>query len=155
MPSAGLATGREVIRADWSRFQQQASTRKFLQRNVLVTLSGGGEVKATLLRIDERGLVVKTTKALKQWASGPGQATIPREQVRTVRFSGRIGHRGLISGLIGLGAGVAIPVGIGASRDYEEVPSGLAALILGPVCGVAGYLLGHAVDNPAPEFVIE
>jgi hypothetical protein len=149
----GLAAEREVIRADWSRFRQQVWMRKPFQRHVRVTLSGGGEIKTTLVRVEDNGLIVKATKAAKQWAFGPEQAMIPREQVGAVRFGGRIGHRGMIGGLVGLGAGVAIPVGIGAWRD--DPWTGLAAILLGPICGTAGYLIGHAIDKPAPEFVIK
>ncbi len=155
LANPGLSAERDVITADWSGFQQQVSMRKLFQRSVRVTLSGGGEIKTTLVQVEDNGLIVKATKAAKQWASGPERAMIPREQVRSVRFEGRIGHRGLIGGLIGLGVGVAVPVGIGAAQDYEEVPSGLAAIVLGPVCGVVGYLIGHALDKPAPEFVIK
>lgn len=155
LAAPGQAAEREVIRADWNGFQQQVSMRKLLRRNVRVTLSGGGEIKTALVRVDNNGLIVKATKAAKQWASGPEQAMIPREQVSAVRFGGRIGHRGLIGGLVGLGAGVGIPVGIGASRGYEEVPIALAAIPLGPICGTAGYLIGHFIDKPAPEFVIK
>jgi hypothetical protein len=129
--------------------------RKLVKRTVRITLAGGGEIKSTLVGVEDNGLIIKATKATKQWASGPEQARIPREQVSAVRFGGRIGHRGLIGGLVGLGAGVAIPVGISASRGYEEVPAALGAIVLGPVSGIAGYLVGLAMDKPAPEFFIK
>lgn len=150
----GLAAERQTIRVDWSRFQQEVSTRKLLNRNVRFTISRGGEIKTTLVRVEDHGLTVKATKAARQWASGTEQASIPRAQISAVRFEGRMGHRGLIGGLVGLGAGVGIPVGVGASRDYGEVPSGLAAIILGPALGTAGYLIGHFLDTRAPEFII-
>jgi hypothetical protein len=153
LAAPGLAAEREVIRADWSGFRQQVSMRKLLRRNVRVTLSGGGEIKSTLVRVEDNGLIVKATKAAKQWASGPEQATIPREQVSAVRFGGRIGHRGLIGGLVGLGAGVAIPLVIAASR--EDPYAVLGAPPLGLIGGTAGYLIGHFTDRPAPEFVIK
>lgn len=152
---AALMLANPGLPTDWSGFQRQVSLRKLSPRSVRVALPGGGEIKTTLVQVEDNGLTVKATKAMKQWASGPERAFIPREQVRSVRFGGRIGHRGLIGGLLGLGAGVAVPVGIGASRGYEEVPSGLAAIVLGPALGAVGYLIGRATDKPAPEFVIE
>ncbi len=151
---SGFGAQQKAITTDWTNFQQQVSIRKLSKRTVLVALTGGGEIKTTLFRVEDNGLIVQATKAAKQWASGPDQAIIPREQVSAVRFGGRTGHRGLIGGLVGLSAGVVFPLGIGASRGYEEVPTGLVAVVLGPALAIAGYLIGHFMDEPAPEFVI-
>lgn len=148
-----LAAQREIIGADWTTFQQQVSTRKLSKRPVRITLSGGGEIKTTLVSVDDTGLLVKAAKGTKQWESGPERARIPTDQIRSIRFEGRIGHRGLILGLTGLSVGVAVPLGMSASRG-EDVPTGLAAIVLGPALGAAGYLVGHVMDKPAPEFVI-
>src|SRR6266852_3609927 len=99
------AASRDVIRTDWSGFEREVLARKLTHRTAQITLATGDESKTKLLSVSDRGLVVRATRATQQWASGNKEANIPKEQIRSVRFEGRLGHRGLIGALAGLGAG--------------------------------------------------
>jgi hypothetical protein len=153
-----VAAEREVIQADWARFQQRVSGLKLEGRSVRVSLRGGGLVKTNLLRVKDDGMVVRLTRAVKQWKSGEEVAQIPKEQVAGVRFGGRIGHRGLIGALGGFGAGVGIGVAVATSVDCYEgaciavLPAAGAALA--GAGALAGYFIGRATGRPAPEFVL-
>jgi hypothetical protein len=151
----GLGARPDPVKTDWSGFRQQVSARNLLNRSVRIKLSTGGEITTTLIRADANGLLVNKTKHTEQWASSRDHALVPREQVTGVRFTGRRGNRGLIGGLVGVGVGVAVPLGVGASHGTEAVYSGLVAVLLAPLFGLAGFLIGHLADEPAPQFVIE
>jgi hypothetical protein len=116
-------------------------------------------VKTTLLEVNEGGLLVRLTRSARQWKTGEDKALIPKDQVGSVRFSGRVGSHGLIGGLVGLGAGAGIGAAIAMNSECIE---GTACLIVLPVVGtavaaaggVAGYLIGRRTGQLAPEFVL-
>jgi hypothetical protein len=152
------AADREVIRSGWSGFQGQVAARKLTGRSVRIVLSSGGQVKTDLLEVTDSGLAVRATRATKQWKSSQGYARIPREQIATVRFGGRVGSHGLIGALAGLGAGAgigaAVANGISCNEGsclYIKPPVGAAFVATGVV---AGYFIGRATGRPAPEFVL-
>lgn len=157
LAGAAAAAEREVIKADWGHFEQQVSARKLTGRSVRVRLSGGGEVKTNLLQVTDAGLVVRATRATQRWRSGEN-AQIPKDQVASVRFEGRMGHHGLIGALIGFGAGAGIGAAVAANSDLTEGP----AVIILPVAGaaiaitgwVSGYYIGRSTGRLAPEFVL-
>ncbi len=159
-PSA--AAERETVRANWSDFQMQVSGRHLEGRKLRVTLSSGMEIKTRLRSVSGAGLVVRNGRDTKQWSSGSADATIPKEQVRSVRFEGHLGHRGILGGVIGFVAGVGIGSAIAASQDAFTISEGPAIIAI-PVgitagaigLGVAGYYIGRATSPPAPEFVLQ
>jgi hypothetical protein len=157
VPGPAWAAAREVIRTDWSGFQQAVAARKLTDRTVRITLVAGSEFKTHLHSVSDSGLVVRATRETKQWASGEKAANIPKDQIRSVRFSGRVGHRGLIGAAVGLGAGVATAVAIVNDISCDEAGCLilLAPAIAIPVTGaVAGYFIGRATAPHLPEFVL-
>ena len=152
------AADREVIRTDCAGFERQVAARKLEGRAVRVRLSGGGEAKTSLVRVVSETLIVRATRATRQWRSSGGEAAIPRQQVLGVQFTGRSGHSALIGTLAGLGGGAAIGAAIATQSGVNEgwgiilIPlAGAGIAILG---GVAGYLIGRSVARSGPEFVI-
>jgi hypothetical protein len=146
-----------AVRTDWKGFQEQVAQRKLKNRRVWISVNSGGEIKATFLRVAENGLVVMPNGATKQWSPGKAEATVPRDVIGMVRFGGKVGRRGLIGGLVGLGVGAAITGATAASMGGGECEGGAcgAVAIVIPLFAVAGYLIGHALDKPAPFFVLE
>src|SRR6185436_16290894 len=94
------AAEREVIRGDWRAFQEQVAARGLKGRAVRITVSGGRAIKTNLLTVAETGIEVRATRATRQWQSAGGQASIPKEQVNAVQFSGRAGNRRLLGTLV-------------------------------------------------------
>jgi hypothetical protein len=154
------AFGREVVRADWGAFRKQVETRRLMGRSARIVLTSGDRVGTTILSIDDTALEVRSTRSTKSWNSGNERARIPQDQVRSVRFNGRLGSKGrLIGGLAGLGGGAAIGVAVGYGASGDSGPqqilapaAGVATLVFG---FVAGYFIGRTADKLAPEFVIE
>jgi hypothetical protein len=146
-----------AVRTDWKGFREQVAQRKLKSRGVRISMVSGGEVKADFLRVAENGLVVKSNSKTKQWASGKEEATVPREVISMVRFGGKVGRGGLIGGLLGLATGAAITGAVAASMGGGECEGGAcgAVIVLIPLLAGAGYLIGHAMDQPAPIFVLE
>lgn len=153
-----LAADREVIHTDWNGFRQQVSSRKLEGRPAQIRLSGGSDIKTTLLEGTDAALVVRANRATQQWKSADGKAHIPKDQVASVRFGGRSGKRGILGGLIGLGAGAGIGAAIATGHDITEgslvviLPVVAVGVAIG--CGLAGYFIGRSMDRPAPEFVL-
>ncbi len=152
------AAVREVIRTDWSGFTGQVRSRGLEGRSVRVGLPGAGQVKTRLLRVTDSGLEVRPTRAIRKWKTPSGNALLPKEQVASVRFDGRTGHRGIIGALAGLGAGAGIAAAVTTSTDCYEGP----CIILLPVIGVAvaigttvaGYYIGRSAAPRLPEFIL-
>ncbi len=153
-----LAVEPEVVRTSWSDFQQQISARRLAGRNLRITLADGNTVKTNLLEATDAALVVRATRAARQWKSTDGYARIPREQVAAVRFSGRTGTHKLIGTLAGGLAGGGIGAAVGTSMGCNEG----SCMVVQPAVGaaflitgiVAGYFVGRAMGTPAPEFVL-
>ena len=152
------AAEREVIKGDWRAFQEQVTARGLKGRAVRISVSGGREIKTDLLDVAETGLEVRATRATRQWQSAGGQASIPKEQVNAVRFSGRTGNRRLLGTLVGAGAGAGIAAAVATGHDITEgygvvlIPVGCVAIaVLG---AVAGYYVGRSMDRAGPEFVL-
>jgi hypothetical protein len=149
--------GREVIHTDWPDFAKQIADRHLAGRSARVRLAEGREVKARDLEAGAAGLSVAATRATRRWKTAGGRAEIPRDQVVSVRFDGRMGHGGLIGGLAGMGAGAGIGAAIASSAEVYEgaavilVP--VAAVALAGIGAVSGYFVGRAVSRRAPEFV--
>ena len=146
-----------AVRTDWKGFREQVAQRNLKNRRVWISVNSGGEIKATFLGVAENGLVVGANGATKQWSSGKAEATVPRDLIGMVRFGGKVGRRGLIGGLVGLGVGAAITGGAAAGMSGGECEGGScgAVFIAIPLFAVAGYFIGHALDQPAPFFVLE
>ena len=154
------ASGREVVRADWGVFRQQVETRRLMGRSARIVLTGGERVGTTILSIDDMALEVRSTRATKSWNTGSERARIPRDQVRSVRFAGRMGSRGrLIGALTGLGGGAAIGAAvaheISGPSGPEQIVAPMAGVAIAVTGLVAGYFIGRIADKLAPEFVIE
>jgi small nuclear ribonucleoprotein (snRNP)-like protein len=157
VPGSARAAAREVIRTDWDGFQQAVAVRKLVDRTVRITLMDGSEFKTRLRSVSGSGLVVRATRETRKWASGNEAANIPRDQIRSVRFSGRVGHRGLIGAGVGLSAGVATAVAITNNISCDEIGCLvlLAPAIAIPVTGaVTGYFIGRATAPQLPEFIL-
>ncbi len=159
LPSPAAAAQRELIRTTWDSFQQQVAERKLRGSNLRITLADGAVVKTDLIRIEATGLIVKPVKATRQWAAAAGESKISREQIKTVRFHGRSGHGRLIGALGGLGAGAGIAAGVSSGVDTSEGVVGIIVgiAIFGAALGglIGGYYIGRALDQPAPEFIIQ
>ena len=156
------AAQRELIAANWTEFQQQVGARKLENRTVVITSAAGEHIRTKLLAVADTGLVVRANTATKQWASSKKQALIPSAQIRSVRFLGHVGHRGLFTGLAAFGAGLGIGAALAASNDAFQitegpaiiaVPAGIAAGAIGS--GLAGFFIGRATSRLAPEFIIK
>jgi hypothetical protein len=156
------AAEREVVRANWNDFQMQVSGRHLEGRKIRLNLNSGMEIKTRLRSVNAAGLVVRDVRATKQWSSGSGDATVPKDQVRSVRFEGHLGHRGLLFGVIGFVGGIGIGSAIAASQDAFTISEGPAIIAI-PVgitagavgTGLAGYYIGRATSKQAPEFVLQ
>ncbi len=154
------ASGREVMRADWGVFREQVETRRLMGRPARVVLTSGERVGTTILSIDDVALEVRSTRATRNWNTGNKRARIPRDQVRSVRFAGRMGSRGrLIGALTGIGGGAAIGAAVGYGISGPSGPEQIIAPMAGVAIAVtgllAGYFIGRIADQPAPEFVIK
>ena len=144
-----------VVKTNWTGFREQVTQRKLRNRNVWVSLASGGEIKASFVRVEENGLVVRSNRATHQWASGKEEATVPRDAIFSVRFGGKVGNRGLIGALAGLGAGAAV-AGISAASDSDcEGSTCGVVLLLIPLGAVGGYVIGRMTQKSAPVFVIQ
>jgi len=156
--SSGLAAAeREVVRTDWSGFQTQVSARALNGRQARITLTGGQRIYTAVLRIADTGIVLRATSETRKWDTGQHEASIPKSQIASVRFSGRTGKGRLIGTLAGFGGGAAIGASIAVSSDVSEGPGiilipaiGAAVALAG---GLVGYLIGNAADRPRPEFL--
>lgn len=157
---ASAASGREVVRADWGVFREQVETRRLMGRSARIVLTSGERAGTTILSIDDLALEVRSTRATKRWNTGNERARIPRDQVRSVRFAGRMGSRGrLIGALTGLGGGAAIgsavAYGISGPSGPEQILAPMAGVAIAVTGLLAGYFIGRIADKLAPEFVIE
>jgi hypothetical protein len=153
------ASGREVVRADWGDLRKQVEVRRLMGRSARILLTSGDRVGTSILSIDDTALEVRSTRTTRSWNTGNERARIPRDQVRSVRFNGRMGSKGrLIGGLAGAGGGAAIgaAVGYGVSGPSgpEQVLAPAVGVAIGVIGFVAGYFIGRSVDKPAPEFEI-
>ena len=152
------AASPEVMRTDWRGFSEQVRSRGLEGRPVRIGLAGAGQAKTRLVRVTESGLEVRSTRALRKWKNSGRNALLPQEQVASVRFEGRTGHRGLIGAAAGLGAGAGIAAVAATSADCHEG----ACIILFPVLGVAitvgsgvaGYFIGRSTAPHLPEFIL-
>jgi hypothetical protein len=155
--SVQVAAAGPSIKTSWSGFQQQVSQSKLKNRAVRISVSTGDALKTTFLRAEDGGLVVVAGRKTRSWATRNGEAMIPRDSVSTVQFSGRVGRRGLLGGLAGLGTGAAAAGATAASMSGGNCEGSAcgAVLVAIPVLAVLGYLVGHAMDKPAPSFIIE
>jgi len=142
-----IAAEREVIKTDWTRFWQVAQERKLLGRSAHVRLRDGREVKGKVQQITDAGITLGS------------RPEVPKAEVASVRFDGKLGHRGLWGTLIGAGGGAAIGGAIVASSDISEgpfviiLPASIGLLAL--IGGLVGYWIGHASAPHAPEFVLQ
>ena len=153
------ASGREVVRADWSVFRKQVEARNLMGRSARIVLTSGGRVGTTILSMDDTALEVRSTRSTKSWNTGNDRARIPRDQVLSVQFSGRMGSRGrLIGALAGGGGGAAVGVAVGYGVSGPSGPEQILAPAVGVAIAViglvAGYFIGRTADQPAPEFEI-
>ncbi len=151
-----MAAEAAVVKTNWSGFQKEVRRLNFHERGARISLVSGGEIKVLFMRVEDQGIVVRLNRATSQWKSGAQEATVPRDAVAGVRFSGKIGKKGLIGGLVGLGLG-ALTAGLSVAGDGGNCEGGAcgAGLVLIPLGAVGGYLLGYAKNRPAPVFVIE
>ncbi len=152
-----VAVERPSVTTDWAGFREQVAQRKLRNRSVRIVLASGSEIKATLTRVEENGIMVRLNRATKQWATGKEEAVLPRQAVSSVAFVGKVGRGGLIGGLVGLGAGAAIAGAAAAAEGGGTCEGGScgAVLLLIPVLAVGGWLIGRATEKPAPVFVIQ
>jgi RNase P/RNase MRP subunit p29 len=145
-----------VLKLDWDNFQRQVAERKLNNRKALIGLTTGDVVEAHLLHAGDEGLVVKSNRATKQWATAKGEAMLPRAVVSAVTFRGKVGRRGLIGGLAGLGAGAGIAAASATTMDGGSCEGGSCGIVVVavPVLAVAGWFIGHAANPSAPSFLI-
>jgi hypothetical protein len=157
-----VAARREIVKTDWNGFERRVSEQKLEGRKVRIQLAGGSEIKARLIRTSGNGVILHVNRATSQWKTSKKEALLPRDQIRSVRFEGHLGHRGLFIGLASFGTAIGVGTALAASQDAFELSEGPlviatpAAIVLGAIgIGVAGFFIGRATGPLAPEFVIE
>jgi hypothetical protein len=152
------AARHEVIKSDWDGFLRYVSALKLNGRSVRIRFLNGGEVKSSLVEATNAFLVVGANRATKQWSSGQDMARIPREQVASLRFSGRVGNHGRLGLIAGLGAGAGVAAALTTKVGCYEGPCVIVLPVAGvtvtAIGGVAGYFVGRSTGRPAPEFVL-
>ncbi|MCC6363456.1 MAG: hypothetical protein IT165_08010 [Bryobacterales bacterium] len=156
------AAGQEILKVRWDGFAREVAARGLAGREVSITSAAAGVFRTRLLSVENDGLRVRAARATKQWASGKKEANIPKDQVRSVRFHGHTGHRGVWTGLPAFGAALGIGMALAESQDALQISEGPAAILV-PVfiaagaigSGIAGYFIGRATSPRRPEFVIE
>lgn len=94
-----LPAAEPAVKTTWSEFQQQVTQGRLNNRAARISTSAGDQFNTVFLGAVADFLVVTADRKTKQWATKNGEATIPRDSVSTVRFSGKTGRRGLIGGL--------------------------------------------------------
>jgi hypothetical protein len=146
------AAERPVIKTDWAGLQQQVPLRKFDHHNALVSLTTADRIKVNFLRVEEDGLVVVETRGTRQWATKNREARIPRNLVSGIDFQGKVGRNRTVLFWTGVGAGGFTTACCNWGCEGSVC---FLWLLLIPVSGIAGYLAGRALDQPAPAFVIE
>jgi hypothetical protein len=136
----------EVVRTDWNSLQRQLGRQKKI-KHVRVQLRSGEAIKTDVNEIRDDGLVIKR------------QRLIPKDQVASLRLSGRRGNGRLYGTLIGLGAGAGVGGAIAAgTSDINEgvfvIVRPLMVVAITGVGAVTGYFIGNAMDRQAPEFIV-
>ncbi|MEN6601873.1 MAG: hypothetical protein ABFD86_05605 [Bryobacteraceae bacterium] len=156
------AARREVIKTDWNGFERRVSEQKLEGRKVRIQLADGGEIKSRLIRTAGNGVVLHANRTTSQWKTSKNEALLPRDQIRSVRFEGHLGHRGLFAGLASFGAALGVGSAIAISQDALDISEGPFMIVIPAVMvagsigiGVAGFLIGRATSPLAPEFLIE
>lgn len=146
------------MRADWSVFRKQVDARNLMGHSARIVLTSGDRVGTTIHSLDDTALEVRSTRSAKNWNTGNDRARIPRDQVRSVQFSGRMGSRGRLIGALAGGGGAAVGVAVGYGVSGPSGPEQILAPAVGVVIAVigfvAGYFIGRTADQPAPEFEI-
>jgi hypothetical protein len=156
LSSAVHGAARESLPVTWTEFQRQMETQS--RDSVRVFLNNGTDVDARILRIEGDGLVVSRTGNTRLWETSASEAKIPRPLIARIRVNGREGKRGLMGGLIGLGAGAALTTGTwayyrGVDREAGFYNTAATATSI-PAGALAGYLVGRFTSKLAPEYVI-
>jgi hypothetical protein len=158
MSSPLEASAAKVQQASWNEFRQAVAAQKLRGRGVRVVVSSGSEINTRLLEVTETHLVVRAKQATALWDTADKQARIPKEQVKSVRFKGRVGRGRLIGTLVGAGAGGGLAAAATTGNDVNEgtfailIPAAAAAIVA--IGTVSGYFIGRAVDHRAPEFIL-
>jgi hypothetical protein len=149
-----FAAERSAVRTDWNGFREQVAQLKLKNRDARIGLTAGADIKALFVRAEENGVVVRLDRALRQWKISETEAMVPRDSVASVRFGGRIGHRGLIGGLAGLGLGAALGAAATQGNNIGAPVTALGAVAFSIGLGLLGYNVGHFSDRRAPSFFI-
>ncbi len=151
----GAAPPPQVKSVTWEQLRQDVTQLRLTNRGVNIFLAKGTTVRAVLKRIEEDALIVESNRKIdKQWRGSGGEGRIPRTEVTDLRFLGKQGRKGMIGGLAGLGAGAAIAAASAKSMEGQEGPAPGLVLLTIPIYGVVGYLIGHHLDAPMPEYRI-
>jgi hypothetical protein len=156
------AAGQEIIKVHWDGLAREVANRGLAGREVSISSSAAGVLRTRLLSVDGDSLRVRATRTTKQWASGKKVAIIPKSQVRSIRFLGHTGHRGVWTGAAAFGAALGIGMALAASQDAFQVTEGPVPILV-PVfiaagaigSGIAGYFIGRATSPRQPEFLME
>jgi hypothetical protein len=152
------AAKREVLKTDWTGFQEQVTARKLNGRSVRISIASGKEIKTELLGVSGDGLAVPSGRAVKRWSSGGKQVTVPKDQVISVRFEGRAGHGRAIGTAAGIGAGLGVSAAALLGHDISEgpavilLPAGAVAIV--GIGALVGYFAGRSRDRRITEFVL-
>ncbi len=125
---------REVIRTNWSGFQKEVSTRRLKGRSIRVA-TAGKEIKTELVDVLDTQLVVRATRATKQWGD-----KLPKDQITSVRFNGRMGKHGVLGMFVGLGAGAGIGAGVASGYDISEGVGVILIPILSVTCELSASI---------------
>jgi hypothetical protein len=146
-----------ALRTDWIGFQRHVGQHALSDRAAQITLTTGETIKAVFLRTEDSGLVVRANRKTRQWKTKEGEALVPRALVSGVKFTGKMGHGGLIGGLAGLGAGAGVAAAAAKSVGEGNCEGGScgAVVLVVPLLAIAGYFIGRSTSKPAPSFVIE
>jgi hypothetical protein len=142
-------------RVTWTEFQKEAVRIRLAGRNVAVELRSGEVLRCTVKAVPDDGLLVEPGRKTRQWARTNGEHRIPKEMIAAVSSKDRVGRKGLLGAVVGLGIGAALAAASAQSATSGEPGYGPAAgLVAIPLCGVGGYYLGHSRDAAIPRYEI-
>jgi hypothetical protein len=145
------AQDHNVVETDWTGVRRNLEGAE--GRALRVVLLDGRDFRATLLRVEDEGLVVRTVPAAAEWAVNPTEAKVPRARIVALQRKGRHGWGRLIGTLAGaalMAAAVAAPGKRADTVEEKRVTRGEAA-VAGSLFVALGYVIGYGVDKPYPE----
>lgn len=144
-----------ATQTDWDGFLAQVAQQKLKDRPAWISLRSGERFKTQFIAATQDGVVVSSDRNTSEWSTGKGKSLVPRRVIQGVEFTGKVGRRGMIGGLAGLGLGIALFGAALSGGTGVEGPAVAGLVVFVPAFGLGGYYLGRSKDRPAPAFTFE